>query len=404
MVNQVLNNRLKGDNMKLLFLEIINDWHQYSRLIFVFLLSFLFTYISIPLIIKYAERKQLFDVPNERKVHTKKISSFGGIGMIIGVIASSLFWLDFDLNSFQPYLFLSILLLFFMGLVDDLKDLSPKIRFAGQIVAAALMAYSGLRIESLNGVLGIYELHISIQYVFTIFLVIGVINALNMIDGIDGLAGGLSLISFSFFAFLFIIHDDLVFAVICVSFAAVILSFLRYNFPPAKIFMGDSGSIVLGFILTISGIRLITMKYATSTGGYDVSELMVLVFGALILPVYDTIRVSIARLINSKSPFYADKTHVHHLILNEGFSHKRTSLVLYSIHLLLIILAFLIKEKAAGFSVLALFLITILLYELLTLRRIMKSRAIEKKSEQEIRKFEIKNRLLADHFKKENKK
>lgn len=379
--------------------KLLDKYDHISMLMLIFMVSFLVTYVLIPVLIKLANKKLLFDKPDERKIHNKKISSFGGIAIIIGFFASSLFWLKFEFYAFESFLLISLIILFFMGLIDDLKQLSPKIRFFGQILAGFIISTTGLRIESLHGIFGVYELSPIFQYVFSLFLIVGVINALNMIDGIDGLAGGLSVIVFTFFAFLFIIQYEWIFASICVSFAASLLAFLRYNFNPAKIFMGDSGSLVLGFVLTISGIKLISVDtIEESILGY--SESLILVFGALVLPVYDTLRVFIVRLLNKKSPFYPDNNHIHHLILKVGYSHKKTALVLYGINIILIVSAIFLIHYQAGFSVLFLIIETVLLYELLVMKKLVFSLSKANKALNKIRTYEVQNRLLMDHFRK----
>lgn len=384
--------------MKSFFTEYYLNQYESIQIMLVFLVSFLITYIFIPVLIKFANRKKLFDRPNERKIHTKQISSLGGVAMIIGILSSFAIWLRLDINAYEPYILISILLLFSLGFVDDLIELSPGIRFAGQIVAAGLICFSGLRIESLHGVFGIYDLSVIWQYIFTIFLIIGVINALNMIDGIDGLAGGLSFISFVFFGFLFYIQNDVTFTLICVSFAAVLLAFLRYNFPPAKIFMGDSGSVVLGFILTVSGIKLLSVD-TFQNPVFNYSQILIIVFATLILPVYDTLRVFSVRVLNKKSPFFPDKNHIHHLIIKLGFCHKRTTLILFLIQISLILSSFLLMNFHAGFSVLFLLIETIIMYELLVVRKLVKSIHQEKKNSNQILKYEVQNRLLTNHFK-----
>jgi len=380
-------------------IELWGKFEQISVLTLIFMVSFIVTYVLIPALIKFANRKQLFDKPDERKIHTKKISSLGGVAIILGFLASSLFWLKLGFFAFESFFLISLIILFLLGLIDDMKQLSPKIRFLGQILAGLIISTTGLRIESLHGVLGVYELSPFFQYVFSLFLIVGVINALNMIDGIDGLAGGLSVIVFAFFAFLFIIQYEWVFASICISFSASILAFLRYNFNPAKIFMGDSGSLVLGFVLTISGIKLISVNTLEQPIlGY--SESLILVFGALVLPVYDTLRVFSVRLLNKKSPFYPDNNHIQHLILKAGYGHKKTALVLYGINIILLASSYFLMTYQAGFSVLFLIIETVVLYELLVIKKLVFSLAIGNKALKKIRTYEVQNRLLMNHFEK----
>jgi UDP-N-acetylmuramyl pentapeptide phosphotransferase/UDP-N-acetylglucosamine-1-phosphate transferase len=294
-------------------------------------------------------------------------------------------------------LLVAFFILFIVGFTDDLKGLSPRVKFAGQVLAAFMVAYSGLRIESLYGIFGVYDIPLIIQYAFTIFLVAGIVNAVNLIDGIDGLAGGLSFIGALFLSWLMASYGDGDFALVGLSLAGALLAFLRFNFHPAKIFMGDTGSILLGFALAILGIRLISFADNTIDMA-DHSSVVILVFGALLVPVYDTLRVFAGRVARRQSPFQPDKTHIHHLLIQCGYNHARAAAILYSANIILIISAYMLRHENPGLVVFLLLAEAILLTEFLTIRKIFLSLAIRKKARREIAKIRNSNRFIIQHF------
>jgi UDP-N-acetylmuramyl pentapeptide phosphotransferase/UDP-N-acetylglucosamine-1-phosphate transferase len=385
--------------MKINYLSPTTD-HIILMLI-AFLSAFVVTYILIPAIIRISERKNIFDVPDERKVHTRLISRLGGVGIFIGFLVSSVLWF-FHNDPFQITLILSALfILFVVGLVDDLKGLTPLIKYFGQLLAAFIAAYAGLRIHSLAGIFGINELPMVVQYGFTMFLVTGVINAVNLIDGIDGLAGGLTFISVIVLTSLLIFQGDMNFALIGLSLSGALMAFLKYNLHPAKIFMGDTGSILLGFSLAILGIQALT-NFKQATFGLDYSSAVILVYGSLLVPVYDTLRVFAGRVIKKQSPFSPDKTHIHHLIIQSGYNHARAARILYGAHLTLIITAIILCHQDTGLVIFLLVAEAVLLTELLTIRKIVSSLFTRKKTRREITDIKVKNRFIVEHYNRKN--
>jgi UDP-N-acetylmuramyl pentapeptide phosphotransferase/UDP-N-acetylglucosamine-1-phosphate transferase len=355
----------------------------------------------IPIIIHRSERHQLFDRTDGRKVHKGNISRLGGLGISAAFLAISFLWFVAGDPSEIAYLIPAILTILFIGILDDLRELSPKYKFIGQFIAAFLIAHAGIRIESLFGILGVWELPLFIQYAITILTITGVLNAINLMDGIDGLAAGVSMIGLSVLGTLHFLVGNIEFAIMGFSLAGALLAFLRYNFHPAKIFMGDTGSMLLGFILAVLGVKLIST--AGSTQPWIVpGEMVILVTGILMVPVYDTLRVVATRLLKGRSPFSPDMTHMHHLLIQTGFHHRPASIILYISTICVIISAFFLKAYPPGFSVFAMGLIALISTEILTLRRLLAILLNRRNTLGRVSQIGTRNKLIIHHVNKNN--
>jgi UDP-N-acetylmuramyl pentapeptide phosphotransferase/UDP-N-acetylglucosamine-1-phosphate transferase len=368
-----------------------------------FIGSFIICLVLIPVIIKLSVKHNLLDKPNERKVHKSPISRLGGFGIVAGLLSTSAFWFFSGNISLLIYLLAGIFILLIIGIIDDLKELSPRIKFIGQILAALLMAYAGLRINNLFGVFGIHDLPVFVQYLLTVFIVVGLINAYNLIDGIDGLAGGLALIDMVFFFVLFLISNEITFVLIMASTAGALLAFLKYNWNPARIFMGDTGSMVLGFLLSAAGIKLMVSCQASSVH-FTYSAAAIMAFSIFLLPVYDLLRVSVGRIIQRKSPFSADKTHVHHLLMDTGLNHKKSAKILYVANIAIIVTGFLLRTEHFGVVAPLLFLEGALFMEFLTLYKIFKTWLKIRKISNKTLRMKVDNRLLIDNIEEKDER
>lgn len=303
---------------------------QYKFALLCFISAFVVTLLSIPPIIHLIRRFKLYDVPSDRKLHSAPIPTMGGIAIFAGMILSLVLWFPFSTELAPVTFFFSILVLFGLGILDDLKDLSARYKFIIQFGLAALIAISGIRISSFESFLGIYELPMMAQYTFTIVAIVGITNAFNLIDGIDGLAGGLGFMSLIMLGFFLTMSGDANTALIAFALAGGILAFLYFNFNPARIFMGDTGSLVLGFVIAVLGIRLLQVNNFVETP--VIQNAPVFVLGIVMIPVFDTLRVFATRMWMGKSPFVADKTHIHHLLTNQGFSHGFAAKLICVLH------------------------------------------------------------------------
>lgn len=318
------------------------------RCFLIFLSSLLAVFVIIPPIIRATGKSKLFDLPSEqRKIHTGVIPNAGGIAVFIGFLFSCLIFIPLDLLPQANVLMASALLTFIMGLKDDIDGLEPYKKFVAQFVAALIIVFlADIRIINLYGTFGIDELSYEISVLLTIFSFVGVVNAYNLIDGIDGLAGSLGVLSSILYAYLFFQAGQLGYAYLSVAFAGSLIGFLFFNVSPAKLFLGDSGSLLIGFIAVILSIRILDPDLSARL---ESSQLRIIsapgiVAAILIIPVFDTLRVLIMRIYRGVSPFTADSNHLHHRLLSLGLSHIQSTVVLLIVNLLFIILALFLQQ------------------------------------------------------------
>ncbi|NBB76846.1 MAG: undecaprenyl/decaprenyl-phosphate alpha-N-acetylglucosaminyl 1-phosphate transferase [Bacteroidetes bacterium] len=296
------------------------------------------TFYGIPILIRAAEAKRLMDHPgNDRKIHQKEVPALGGIA-IAGVL-----WLAFSLHpealNLKGFgmLLSSSIIIFTVALKDDLFVVDPYKKLFSQITAACLVIFGGgVYIQSFGGVFGIDSLPFIGSVAITLFVFIVVINALNLIDGIDGLAGSLVCISSLFFGFWFYSAGLYAEAVFSLILAASMGGFLIHNWQPASIFMGDTGALLSGFYLSFLGIRYLNASLATPDVFSWQPAAPIILVAALVVPLYDTLRVFILRAFTRKSPFDADANHIHHQMLQMGMTHSRVTLTLAFFQILIL--------------------------------------------------------------------
>lgn len=313
-----------------------------------FLSSFLITFFSIPTIIKISKRKNLMDEPGVRSSHLRKIPNLGGIAMFysIGICTSIFAYEIFDLYKF---LFASLIILLYVGIMDDIVVMRAYKKLVAQIVVSAFIVIgSDVRIRNLFGIFGIYEIHYLVSIIFTIITFIILINAFNLIDGIDGLAGGYSLICSALFGISYYRLGEYNYPLVILSVVLIgsVLAFLYYNLSnlrATKIFMGDTGSMLLGFLLAFTCICFIDIfidKNIVSIPRYHLESAPVVAVAILILPIVDTLNVIIVRLWNKKSPFEADKNHIHHKLLQLDLTHRRASFYIICYYLFIVTITY----------------------------------------------------------------
>ena len=305
----------------------------------IFLANLITTFLLIPRIRNTTLKLGYTDTPDARSSHQNTVPTFGGIAFYISLILT-LFMLqkEYD-NAIIITLLVSISILFFTGFKDDLRNSSPKAKLFGQLLAVSLlMLHSEFYISSLHGLFGIYEMPPIIGVPFSVFLFISIINAYNLIDGIDGLASMVGIVAALSFGVLFY-HLDLYFYTgICVAIISMLFAFLRFNFSTKKkIFMGDTGSLTIGFVLGILGMRLMTLDFETvSLIGIPRSGILLLVLTILIVPTFDVSRVIFIRLIKKMSISSPDRNHIHHILIDAGLTHKKASLLLGFVNIFLV--------------------------------------------------------------------
>lgn len=306
------------------------------------ILAFGITFYAIPAIIHAAQEKKLFDYPDDRKLHRQPVPSLGGIGIFSGFITAFLLTAAFveEAVRFQ-YILASALVIFFVGLKDDLLNITPFKKFLGQVLAAAILTLKGgLVISNMDGFLGIYELPEMAAYLLTFLTIVVIINAYNLIDGVDGLAAGLSIISSLFFGVYFIVNDQMAFGCMAAALVGALLAFLIFNAQPARIFMGDTGSMMLGLLHAMMAIQFINT--ASNAPVFEVQAAPAIAFAIMFVPLFDTLRVFSYRMLQGSSPFTPDRNHIHHILLRYRFSHAKVALLLCSAGFVLPVASFLL--------------------------------------------------------------
>ncbi len=312
-------------------------------MIFIFVITFVISLfialMSIPSIIKVAEQKHLYDEPDEiRKIHIRKIPTLGGIAIFAGTVISATFFAHHSKNLDLGAFLSSITILFFTGIKDDIIPLTPYKKFLAQLIAVCIVVFWGdVKLSSLYGFFFTYEAHSVVLYGATIFTMLVIINSFNLIDGINGLAGGVACIVIFTFGIWFFRHSEESLFIWAMATCGATLGFLRYNFV-GKIFMGDTGSLILGFISAVFAIKFIEMNKTeiSFVGG----KAPLFAIAVLVVPLFDTLRVFVVRVAKGKSPFSGDRNHLHHLLLDIGCSHLQASFILYALNICIIIAAY----------------------------------------------------------------
>ena len=300
------------------------------------------TAILIPCWIKVCAKWNLYEQTDDRKRHRSNIPTMGGISIFAGIFTSSLIFIQVSSVYNFDILYGAMFLLFLTGFFDDLIDLSPLKKVAFQFIVSILVIAAGFRIESGFGLFSVGDLPLVISYGATIFFIIAITNALNLIDGLDGLAGSITLITSLIFGILFYQVGDVSMTLLSMSVCGAVFGFLFYNFHPAKIFMGDTGSLVLGFLLSVQAIALMQHYLHDVNSIPELSPTVII--AALFVPAYDVLRVSVIRLITGYSPFHPDRNHVHHMILGQGFGKRMTTLMITGFNLLFVAIALLFPQ------------------------------------------------------------
>lgn len=326
--------------------------------------------LVIPSIIYVANQRLLFDdLESYRKDHKYGISRLGGVSIFCSVTITTLVFSRIGEFTMDSYLLTSAIILFAVGLKDDLCGVNPRTKFIMQFIIAGIMVtLSGVRINSLYGVFNIYELPFSLSVILSVVAIMFLVNSFNLIDGIDGLAASTGLLINLVLSLIFIAMGEREMA--CLSFAMVgaSIAFLKYNLTPAKIFLGDTGSLLIGFISVISVIKFVDLNH-TPDGGDAVFAGSAPAFAValLIVPLFDTLRVFVLRLLNNGSPFVGDRNHIHHRLLRLGLSHLQATLLLVSVNLIILAGTFALRGSGNPVLIAGIFLFCLVFNGLLTM-------------------------------------
>ncbi len=315
------------------------------NLTFTCITAFIITFMAIPSIIRVSVIKNLFDEPTERKAHASSVPTLGGLAIFAGVMFSFTFWSAGLESSATQYILSAIIVMFFIGIKDDIVELTANKKLYGQVLAATIIVlFADIRISSLYGILGIYTIPYWMSVVVSIFTILTIINAYNLIDGIDGLAGGIGAITSFTFGLWFYNYNEMALCILSFSLFSSLLAFLVYNFSPANIFMGDTGSLVVGLILAVLTINFVELSFDALPYAFPFRSSPAMAIAILIIPLADTLRIFIVRILQGKSPFQADRNHIHHQLLDLGLTHREAALTLYLVNIGFILTALALRN------------------------------------------------------------
>lgn len=316
--------------------------------------------VITPIVIKVAKIKHLVDVPTfGRKVHKRSVPTIGGVAIFAAFVFSFNFWGNFytasDLMeanvSFSRYFICSLLILFFVGLKDDIIGFNSLKKLFAQVLAGCLViALTNARIISMDGLFGVYELPFLLSFSLSLFAFIVIVNSVNLIDGVDGLASGIGFLASVIFGFWFCSAGNYYLATISFCLSGALLGFFIFNFSPARVFMGDSGSLVIGYVLAVLALKCINHPLYENIDVLANYSTAVLTMTLLAYPLLDTIRVFSIRISSGKSPFHPDKNHIHHKLLQNGFPHAQTTLLLLAFQIILLVLYYFTGNIAPTYS------------------------------------------------------
>jgi len=320
-----------------------------------FILALGISLYAVPVVVRIAHSLKLMDKPNERSAAKKSVPTLGGVSIFLGFVFSLTPGLSGSKMPEFIYIIVAILLMLFVGLKDDILTLSVRKKLIAQIASAGvIILLAKIRFTNLHGFFGIQEIGIIPGVVLTFFVIIVIINAFNLMDGIDGLAAGLSMLMATVFGSWFFLSGHNSYAILSFSLVGAIAGFFYYNVygKENRIFMGDTGSLVLGTIMSVIVIRFNEFN-VNQAQPFAIASAPAVSFGILIYPLVDTLRVFSIRILQFKSPFTADKNHLHHRLLTLGFSHKNATYTIMLINVLFILPLFALQHvgivKLMGF-------------------------------------------------------
>lgn len=310
------------------------------------IIGFILVMISIPPIIRVAHSKRLFEPFDERKIHTKIVPPMGGVAIFIGFTLSSIIATDGISFDALKYIIASVIIMFFIGLKDDLMDISARKKLMVQIFAAVILITLGnVRFTHLHGMFWTEEIGYITSLILSIFAMVVIINAFNLIDGIDGLASALAMLAATTFGIWFFIAGNIQFSILSFALVGSLAGFFIYNVfgHRNKLFMGDTGSLIIGLVISALVVKFNEFNI-DSTLLYAVEAAPAVSFAIIIVPLVDTLRVMTIRILDKKSPFTADTNHIHHRLLELVPSHLKVTMIIVSINALVIAFALLLNQ------------------------------------------------------------
>lgn len=362
------------------FGTIMND--EIYQCVLSFLVACFLSIVSIPIVINLSSLLNLTAKPGFRSSHDTDTPTLGGISIFAATLIAFFLWphaeeiQEANLTSLSM---VGVIILFFLGLKDDILALDSTKKLLVQIIASlALVVMGNFKVDYLYGIFGWYYISDWISIPLTIFIFIALINSINLIDGIDGLAGGISLIISLGFGIWFLFNKHFTFASLAFSLAGALLGFLRFNFSKtSKIFMGDTGSLVTGFLLSFFTIEFLRLNVSYLNSPNAIGNAPIVVMVMLIVPIFDTLRVFIVRLLKGKSPFVADRNHMHHLLIDNGLNHFWASFSLWMVTIINTTLFFIFHGDISNTASLFIYVSMFIVY--MGIAYLLKKRAVRLK-------------------------
>lgn len=320
--------------------------NEFVRLGGVFVLSFIISFVSIPSIVNVAHLKQLFDEPGTRKLHSRSVPTLGGLAIFAGLLISvNLFKSDSIFPELQ-YVVASSVVIFFLGIKDDILVTAPLTKLGGQLFASFILIIAGdIRITSLHGFYGITDIPYWASIGLSLFVYIVIINGYNLIDGIDGLCSGLGVVASVAFGVWFSQVGQVMLAILAFSLSGALLAFMWFNLfgKKNKLFLGDTGALLVGHVVAVLAFQFNEVNIHLPES-LSVHAAPGVAFGILIVPLFDILRVMFIRLVMNRSPFRPDKNHLHHSLLDIGLSHKQATLTLVLVNVVFVAFVFLVND------------------------------------------------------------
>jgi UDP-GlcNAc:undecaprenyl-phosphate/decaprenyl-phosphate GlcNAc-1-phosphate transferase len=357
--------------MEFFLVDFIKNMPWWQLMIISTATAFFVTWYTVPVIVTVSKHLGFFEKNKKRGSHNGAVPTLGGVAIFSGiVIAAAIFSPEAIVYQYR-YVLAALVILFFTGVKDDMIGIDPKKKLLAQIaVALVMILLADMRITTFHGFLGVEEIPYWVSVAFTIFLYLVIINGFNLIDGIDGLASGVAMLSSLAFGVLFIIAGGYDYAFQAFILIGALAAFFRFNVfsRKNKIFLGDTGSLTIGFIMSLITITFLECEHL-GTISKSFGSIPVMAFGILIVPLFDTMRVFVIRSLRGESPFSADRKHIHHRLLDLGFSHLKATLLIIASNLIIIgsilifrdlrgwILLIIVVGLAAGLSYIPIYLV-----------------------------------------------
>ncbi len=307
--------------------------------------AFIVTFIVLPIVIKVSKSIDLLDNPDQRKIHATGTPSLGGIAIFLGFSLAVLITIPLsDLSQIKFFLF-GLMVMVFLGVRDDVANMTAKHKLVVQLFCASVVVYfSDIQLSGFYNIFGIGDLPTWFNIPFSIFVIVALTNSLNLIDGIDGLAGSVGILVLGFLGWFFLMTNQTAYAVICISLVGSLIAFLFYNWNPSKIFMGDTGSLSMGFVISCLTIHFINLAGEGAMPTFPLHSSVGVGMSLLILPISDTLRVFVIRFMNGKNPLDPDRNHLHHGLLKMGMNHSKATITLVSFNTVILVMAIYLNQ------------------------------------------------------------